>query len=116
MQHLQGNMAALAAVRTGQAGAPSHALPRATILHQLATLLSEPFPEGSATGGSRALPAVRANPAEYAQSVRTFQAATEALVQAASGGDMAQIATAQTAVQRACAGCHTQFRAPAAPR
>ena len=116
MQQLQGNMAALTAVRTGQAGAPGHALPHATILHQLSMLLSDPFPEGSATEGSRALAAIWESPAEYAQSAQALQTATAALVEATRGGDMEQVAAAQSAVQRTCAGCHTRFRGPAPPR
>lgn len=113
MQHMQGNMGALTAVRSGQAGSPEHALARATILHQLGMMLGDVFPEGSASEESRALPAIWSNPAEYAQSVQAYQAATNALVEAARAGDAEQIATAQTAVQRACASCHMQFRAPA---
>jgi cytochrome c556 len=102
----------LTAVRTGRAGAPGHVLARATILQQLASMLPEAFPEGSAAQGSRALPAIWTSPAEFSQRIQAIQSATQALVAAAGTGDTEQIASAQMAVQQACGACHMQFRGP----
>jgi cytochrome c556 len=84
-----------------------------TIVQQLATMLPEAFPANSGGEGSRALPAIWENPADFAARVQAIRTAADALVEAARGGNADQIQAAQQGVQQACAGCHMTFRGPA---
>ena len=113
MQELQTNMGALNAVRAGEVGSSSHTSARATILQSLASMLGDAFADASVTGQTRALPAIWSSPADFSERVQALRTATDALLEATRGGDQAAIASAQTAVQQACAGCHMQFRGPA---
>jgi cytochrome c556 len=113
MQQFQANQAAINAARMGQAGAPSHVLARATIIQQLAMMLSDAFPAGSAGEGSRALPAIWTNTADFQARVQQIQTAANGLVEAARSGNAEQVQTAATAVQGACGACHMAFRGPA---
>jgi cytochrome c556 len=76
-------------------------------------MLPEAFPANSGGEGSRALPAIWSSPTEFAARVRDMRIAAAGLVEAAQSGSAEEIGTAQTAVQQACAGCHTPFRGPA---
>jgi cytochrome c556 len=114
MEQLQQSMGALTAIRNGAVGAPSHLLGRATIVQQLSLALSDAFPPNSVGEGSRALPAIWENPAELGTRIQALQTAAEALVEAARAGNAEGVAAAQTSVQQSCAGCHMQFRGPAA--
>jgi cytochrome c556 len=113
MQHFQANTQALNAVREGQVGAASHMLGRAVIIQQLATMLGDAFPAGSAGEGSRALPAIWENQSEFAARVQAIQEASNALVEAARGGNAEQVQAAQGALQQTCGACHMAFRGPA---
>jgi len=113
MQNFQANMGALNAARQGQAGAQSHVLARAVIFQQLAQMLSDAFPQGSAGEGSRALPAIWTNTADFQARVQAIQQATNGLVEAARAGNAEQIQAAQMSVQQACGACHMAFRGPA---
>jgi len=113
MQHFGANMGALTAARNGAVGSQSHVLARATIIQQLAMMLTDAFPAGSITEGSRALPVIWENSAGFTERVQAIQTAANALVEAARSGNAEQIASAQTGVQQTCGACHTAFRGPA---
>lgn len=113
MEQLQQSMSALTAIRNGTAGAPSHLLGRATIVQLLSTMLPEAFAANVGGEGSRSLPGVWDDASEFAGRIQTLRTAADQLLDAARGADMEAVATAQTAVQQACAGCHMQFRGPA---
>jgi len=113
MQQLQQSTGALTGIRNGSVGAPSHLVPRALIVQQLATMLPEAFvanPQGETT---RALPAIWERSADFAAAVQALRTAADALLEAARGGNAEAVGTAQTAVGQACAGCHMAFRGPA---
>lgn len=113
MQQFNANMQALGAIRQGQVGAPEDMLSRAIVLQQLSRTLSNAFPAGSIGEGSRALPAIWENAAEFQARVEAIQQAGNALVDAARGGDAAAVQEAQGAFQQTCGACHMQFRGPA---
>jgi cytochrome c556 len=73
------------------------------------------FPHGTgAEAGvrTRAKPDIWANAAGFRQAGGAFVLAARALNGAAQAGDLARIRAALPAVQRACSGCHDNFRAP----
>jgi cytochrome c556 len=106
-------MQALGAIRGGTAGAPAHLLARATIIQQLASMLPEAFPANSGGEGSRSLPAIWENAADFSARVQETQTAAAAFVDAVRGGNADAIQTAQQGLQQTCAGCHMAFRGPA---
>lgn len=61
------------------------------------------------TEKTRALPAIYENPGKFKEAADRFQAATAKLV--ASAGDEASFKAAAGEVNKACGGCHTDFRA-----
>lgn len=114
MEQLQQSMGALTAIRNGTVGAPGHLVGRATIVQQLALALSDAFPANSGGDGSRTLPATWESPAELTARIQAMQTAADALLEAARAGNAEAVGAAQTALQQTCAGCHMQFRGPAA--
>lgn len=72
------------------------------------------WPEGSdnmSAGGTRALPAIWDNNADFLARYAALQAGAEAM-RAAAGTDLAALQAALPGVGGACQACHQQFRAP----
>jgi cytochrome c556 len=113
MQQLQQSTGALTAIRNGTVGTPSHLLPRALIVQQLAVMLPDAFVANPTGETTRALPAIWENAADFASRAQALRTAADGLVEAARGGNAEAIATAQTAVGQTCAGCHMAYRGPA---
>jgi cytochrome c556 len=113
MEGFTANMTALTAIRNNQAGNWNHALARAIMLQQLASMMPDLFPEGAPPEGSRALPAIWSNPTGFAERIKALQDAADNLVTAARGGNQMAIAEAQTALQGTCGACHREYRGPA---
>lgn len=113
MQQNTQSMAALTALRGGLVGSADNLMGRAIILQQIAQALPDAFAQEDLTAPTRALPAIWSNSAGFATAVQAFQSATDALVEAARGGNAAAIEEAQGAVQQTCGGCHMEFRGPA---
>jgi cytochrome c556 len=115
MMGFQQNQAALTNIRNGTVGAQANILNRAIILQQLALSLTDAFPPNSIGEGSRALPAIWTNAADFTTKVNAIQTAATALVEAARGGNAQTIAAAQMTFNGTCASCHMTYRGPAPP-
>ena len=113
MMGFQQNQAALTAIRNGTVGTQGNILNRAIILQQLAMSLSDAFPPNSIGEGSRALPAIWTNTADFQARIQSIQTDANALVEAARGGNAEAIAAAQTKFGQNCMQCHMTFRGPA---
>ena len=122
IQTRQGNYKQMAAALKGisdqlRSGSPDLAQirPRAALLADRSVHVLGWFPHGTgAEAGvrTRAKPDIWSNAAGFRQAGATFVVAARALNDAARSGDLAQVRTAFPAVQRACGGCHDNFRAP----
>jgi len=88
-----------------------HAEHHAIALSHMATALANAFPAGSAGPGSRALPAIWENRADFMNKVSAIQSAAQSLVTAAQSGDADAIGAALQQVQGTCQGCHQPYRA-----
>jgi len=113
MQQLQQSTGALTAIRNGTVGSASHLVPRALIVQQLATMVSDAFTANPTGETTRALPAIWENSADFASKAQALRTAADALLDAARGGNAEAIGTAQTAVGQTCQGCHMAYRGPA---
>ena len=70
------------------------------------------FPTGTEkAGGTKALPAVWSDKADFATKGKALGEAAEKLVALADANDKAGFATQFTAVGQTCGACHRQFRA-----
>lgn len=72
------------------------------------------WPEGSDNGaatGTRALPAIWANNADFLAAYAALQAGAETM-RTAAGTDLAALQGAMGGLAGACQACHQQFRAP----
>jgi cytochrome c556 len=72
------------------------------------------WPEGSDNGaaaGTRALPGIWSNNADFLTAYAALQTGAEAM-QAAAGTDLAALQGAMGGLAGACQACHQQFRAP----
>jgi cytochrome c556 len=72
------------------------------------------WPEGSdnaTTAGTRALPAIWANNADFLAAYAALQTGAEAM-RAAAGTDLAALQGAMGGLAGACQACHQRFRAP----
>ena len=114
MQQLQQSTGAMTAIRNGTVGSPSHLVPRALIIQQLASLVGDAFTANPTGETTRALPAIWENAADFASKTQALRTAADALLEAARGGNAEAIGTAQTAVGQTCQGCHMAYRGPAA--
>jgi len=84
----------------------------AAVIRQGAERLPGLFPEGTGVGvgDSKALPAIWEQPEDFAERIRTLQAAAADFSSAADGGDRETIARSFAELGRACGGCHEQYR------
>jgi len=83
----------------------------AAYLEVLTKMAWDGFVEGTKGEKTRALPAVYADPAKFKQAQDQLHAAVGALGAAAKGGNEAAVKAAVGDVNRACGGCHDNFRA-----
>ena len=113
MEQMQQSTQALTAIRTGTAGVPGHLVGRATIIQQLAMMVPDAFAANEIGDGSRALPAIWENAAEFATQAQALRTAADALLDAARDGNAEAVGTAQTTLQQSCGACHMAFRGPA---
>ena len=90
-----------------------HAQYHAESFERMALALADAFPDNTAGPGSRALPAIWSDHADFMDKVTAIQTATTELVAASRTGDPALIQPALQAVQRTCGGCHDTYRAEA---
>ena len=68
------------------------------------------FAPGTDKGTTRAKPEIWENMADFESKMTDLQAATEALADAAEGGDREQIAEAFAAAGGACKACHDEYK------
>lgn len=69
------------------------------------------FPKGSTGPGSRALPAIWANKADFDARSKAFGDASARLSELAKAGDSAGFAAQAKVVAGGCGGCHSLYRA-----
>lgn len=122
IQTRQGHYKQMAAALKGisdqlRAGSPDLAQirPRAALLADRSVHVLAWFPHGTGPEAgvrTRAKPEIWSNQQGFRQAGASFVVAVRTLNSAAMAGDIGRIRTAFPAVQRACAGCHDNFRAP----
>jgi len=112
MDAFRTHMGGVNAAMTGNAPI-GHAEHHAVAFERMAQALANAFPEGSGGAGSRALPAIWENRADFMDKVTAIQMASARLVTASPTGDTEQIGSAVQAVRATCGACHTPYRAPA---
>jgi cytochrome c556 len=78
----------------------------------LATLVREGFPEGSDVPGSRALPEIWTDPADFDNKIQDFEAAAAALADTAEAGGFAAAQGSVDGLAQSCGACHRPYRAP----
>ena len=83
----------------------------ATDMATLSTMVAEAFPAGSDVAGSRALPDVWTNAADFDAKVQDFQAAAMALADTAEAGGFAAAQGSVDALAQTCGACHRPYRA-----
>jgi cytochrome c556 len=84
----------------------------ATDLAALATMVRDGFPAGSGSvAGSRSLPDIWTNAADFENKIQDFEAATVALADLAQSGGFAAAQASVEAVAQSCGGCHRPYRA-----
>jgi cytochrome c556 len=82
----------------------------AETLARLAQAIGTLFPPGSDVPDSNMKPAILGAPDRVRQLAGDVQVAVAAFVPEVKSGDKARITTAYTAVNKACDGCHSEFR------
>lgn len=83
----------------------------AAFLDALTKMPWDGFTENTKDEKTRALPTVFTESAKFKESADRIQAAISGLVKVSKGGDEASVKTAINEVNKACAGCHDNFRA-----
>jgi len=84
---------------------------RATRLAQVAPMIAEGYPAGSATGApTKAKPEIWENMDDFRQKAADLETTTTKLAAAAETGDLKQIGPALGAVGNACKGCHDKYK------
>ena len=122
IQARQANYKQMAAALKGisdqlRSGAPDlgQIRPRAALLADRSVQVLRWFPHGTGPEAgvrTRALNNIWADAAGFRAAGARFVVAARALNGAARAGDLARIRTALPPVQRACGGCHDDFRGP----
>lgn len=97
----------------GDAAPMGHAEHHAVAFEHMTQALANVFPAGSGGEGSRALPAIWENRADFMNKVTAIQTAAAQLVTASRSGDADAISNALRAVQGTCGSCHDTYRGPA---
>ena len=111
MKAMAAHFGAFFSVNMGRISQPAHLAPHAEALADLAAMTKDLFPKGSDTGApTEALPAIWAEPADFAKAVQALETSSAALAKAVDAGDKAGTAAAAKAAGDACKGCHDRFR------
>lgn len=113
MTSLQEHESALRLILSGEVGQPGHVALHARAMEEILTMAGVSFPEGSGGEGTRALPAVWENWADFAARLEAAKASAAGLRAAAEAGDMEGAAAALREVGRSCLSCHGEYRARA---
>jgi cytochrome c556 len=79
----------------------------------LAGMVTEGFEQEGIAAGSRALPDIWTNMADFEQKAADMQTAVSAVAQAAQSGNFARAKELAGDVGPTCGGCHRPYRAPA---
>lgn len=82
-------------------------------LAALSGMVTEGFEVEGAVAGSRALPDIWANMADFNQKAADFQNAARAVAEAAAGGNFQGAKELAGGIGQTCGGCHRPYRAPA---
>lgn len=112
MQAFRTHMGGVRAAMSGTAPM-GHAEHHAVSFEKMAQALSNSFPENTMGEGTRALPAIWENRADFMNKVSAIQSATARLVTVSRSGDAEAIGEAMQAVQGTCQSCHQAYRGPA---
>ena len=112
MTTLKGHIGAASMHVRGLVEGPEFLVKHAQGLANGASELDRLFPAGSNVEGSNSLPLIWEEPDEFATAIANLVSATDKLVQAAEGGDPAEIGAAFREVGGSCKGCHDTFRKP----
>ena len=106
------NFGPMAAVAQGKAPYDAEEFARhAERVAQMAPMLLEGYPEGSATGATtRAKPEIWSNVPEFRQLMTAMEGKAAALAAVAKGGDEEKAKAAFVELGGACKACHTKFR------
>ena len=110
MTSLRGHVGAASMIARGLVENTGQLLGHAEGLSNGAAELKNLFPEGSDVAESEALPAIWAQPDEFAAAIDAMVEATGKFETAAAGGDPAAIGAAFREVGMSCRGCHDNFR------
>ena len=87
----------------------------AALIAERASQVHRWFPRGSGPEAgvpTRALPAIWANPRDFAAKANSFTSAARALDAAARRGDLPSVRAAMQTLGRTCGACHDSYRAP----
>lgn len=111
MKAMSAHFAAYFSVNMGRISQPTHLQGHVDALAALGAMTGSLFPAGSDAGApTDALPAIWAEPAEFAKATKAMEDASAALKRAVDGGDKAATGAATKALGDACKGCHDRFR------
>jgi cytochrome c556 len=110
MKALSGHNGAIAMIVRGKAGNADNLASHIQALVNLKDETASVFAEGSDLDDDEALPAIWTDADAFAVAIKNFDAAVEALSEAAGGGDMQALDAAHREVGKSCKGCHEDFR------
>ena len=110
MKALSGHNGAIRLIVAGRAGDPEKLAAHIAALVELSTEVEALFQEGSDLENDEALPAIWERPDAFAAAVADFESASEALGNAANGGDSEALGDALRQVGDACKACHESYR------
>jgi cytochrome c556 len=113
MSGMQAHQRALRAIVGGDVTEPTHVVLHARALADITAMLQGVWAEGSGGEGTRALPAIWEDRADFRSKLEGLQAAASGLREAAEEGDMEAVGAALQEVGQTCRDCHTTYRARA---
>jgi cytochrome c556 len=113
MTGMQAHQRALRALVGGDVAEPSHIVLHARALADITEMLQGVWAEGSGGEGSRALPAVWEDWADFQAKLEGLRSAARGLRDAAEGGDTEAVGATLQEVGQTCRDCHTTYRARA---
>lgn len=113
MNGLQAHTGALRALVGGDVAEPAHVVLHARAVADVAEMLQGVWAEGTGGEGTRALPAVWEDWADFQSKLEGMRAAAVRLRTQAEGGDAEAVGAALQEVGQTCRGCHTDYRARA---
>jgi len=112
-QSLMKEQSAAAKAIKGAVEAKDYATVEAKVKNNMATSekIVSLFPAGSATGKTKATPAIWEKPDDFAKAAKNLNKAAGELASAAKAGNDADVGVKVKALGEACNSCHKQFRA-----